>query len=58
MAEHAVNKSALREAVYWAIAHRRKIIAAVVVALPFAARLIPGFPADVIGDALKAYLGS
>lgn len=58
MGTHSADSSKWREALYWVVAHRRKIAGAVVVALPFIARLVPGFPADVIGDALKAYLGA
>jgi len=59
MGTHSVETpSRLREALYWALANRRKLAAAVVVALPFVARYVPGFPDDVIADALKAYLGA
>ncbi|MGW5637124.1 hypothetical protein [Streptomyces sp. NPDC003832] len=58
MGTHSADTSKLREALYWAVAHRRKLAAAVVVALPLVARLVPGFPDDVIADALRAYLGA
>lgn len=50
--------SKVRDALYWLVANRRKVAAAVVVALPFVARFVPGFPDDVIADALRAYLGA
>lgn len=58
MGTHSADSSKFREALYWLVAHRRKVAAAVVVALPFVARFVPGFPDDVIADALRAYLGS
>ncbi|MGW4986305.1 hypothetical protein ACWEQ3_01460 [Streptomyces mirabilis] len=40
------------------VTHRRKIVSALVVALPIVARLIPDFPADDILDVLRTYFGA
>lgn len=42
----------------WFVANRRKLYAVAVVAIPLAARYIPGFPADALLDACKAFLGA
>ncbi len=42
----------------WIAKHRRKVYAALVVLLPLAARLVPGFPADALLDACKVFLGA
>lgn len=59
MGEHSVpTTSKLREALYWAVAHRRKLASALVVALPLVAHLVPGFPSEEILRALRVYVGA
>jgi hypothetical protein len=59
MGDHSTETtSALREAFYWAVAHRRKILSAAVVALPIVARVWPGFPSDEILSVLRGFLGA
>ena len=59
MGEHAVaQESRWIRAAKWAVANRRKIAGALVLALPLIARYAPGFPADEIMSALRAYLGA
>ncbi|MEU0245164.1 hypothetical protein ABZ192_12665 [Streptomyces sp. NPDC006235] len=58
MGEHSAPENKWAAALGWALRNRRKIAAALVVALPLLARLVPGFPDDVLLDALKAYLGA
>lgn len=52
------NEPAWWRALAWAVAHRRKLIAGAVVLLPLVARYAPGFPADEVLSALRAYLGA
>jgi hypothetical protein len=58
MPDHALPRSRWRVALDWVITHRRKILSTAILALPFVTRYVPGFPVDVIADALRAYLGS
>ena len=59
MGEHsAPNVSKVREALFWVVAHRRKVAGALVLVLPAVAHLVPDFPAEEILRALKVYLGA
>jgi hypothetical protein len=58
MGTHSVESSKLREAWYWSVAHRRKILSGVVVALPLVARFVPDFPSDEILTVLRGLLGA
>jgi hypothetical protein len=62
MPEHATQSrgflSHVREAGYWALAHRRKIASGLLVALPVAARIWPEFPADSIAHYVRLYFGA
>lgn len=42
----------------WAVAHRRKVAAAIVVALPLISRALPSFPADDVLSFLRMYFGA
>jgi hypothetical protein len=54
----AENPSKVREAFYWAVAHRRKIASAVIVALPLVARFAPDFPTAEVKGFLEMYFGA
>jgi hypothetical protein len=62
MPDHAADSrgflSYVREAGYWAMAHRRKIASVVVVTLPVVARAWPEFPADTIASYVRTYFGA
>lgn len=59
MGNHSAdNPSRIREALYWAVAHRRKILAVAVVALPLVARVVPGFPAEEVLTVVTGFLGA
>jgi hypothetical protein len=58
MGEHSAPESQWAAALGWAVRNRRKIAAALVVALPLLARLVPGFPADDVLSVLRTYLGA
>jgi hypothetical protein len=58
MGTHTADSSKLREAWYWAVAHRRKILSGAVVALPVVARFVPDFPSDEILSVLRGFLGA
>jgi hypothetical protein len=54
----ADNPSKVREAYYWAVAHRRKIASAVIVALPLVSRFAPDFPTAEVKSFLELYFGA
>lgn len=65
MGEHSAPRRAydavfmaVYDGIMWVAEHRRKLYAGALVALPLAARYIPGFPADALLDVCKAFLGS
>jgi hypothetical protein len=58
MGEHSAPENKWAVALGWALRNRRKIAAALVVALPLLARLVPGFPADDVLSVLRTYLGA
>lgn len=55
---HGSTFMGVYDAVVWIAKNRRKVYAALVVLLPLAARLVPGFPADALLDACKVFLGA
>lgn len=62
MGEHSASSTGLKARAR-AIAdklwtHRRKITSALIVALPFASRYVPGFPTDEALAVLRAFLGA
>jgi hypothetical protein len=58
MGNHSADSSKLREAYYFVVAHRRKILSGAVVALPIVARFVPDFPSDEILAVLRGFLGA
>ncbi|MFI8830556.1 hypothetical protein ACIGPN_05960 [Streptomyces afghaniensis] len=58
MGDHSAPTNKWTQSLGWLVRNRRKVAAALVVALPLVARLVPGFPGDVLLDALKTYLGA
>jgi hypothetical protein len=60
MGEHTATPtdSSWLRALKWCVAHRRKLIAGAIVALPLVSRFVPGFPADVFVDVLRSFLGT
>jgi hypothetical protein len=58
MGTHSDESSKLREAWYWAVAHRRKILSGAVVALPLVSRFVPDFPSGEILTVLRGFLGA
>jgi hypothetical protein len=59
MGDHSTESSSvLREALYWAVANRRKILSVAIVALPIVSRFVPGFPSDEILAVLRGFLGA
>lgn len=58
MGDHATPTNRLVSLATYAWTHRRKIASALIVALPFAARVIPDFPTDQILSVLRAFLGA
>lgn len=59
MGTHSVQTpSKIREAFYWAVAHRRKIASVVIVALPFLSRVAPDFPTADVKALLELYFGA
>lgn len=42
----------------WFVAHRRKMYAVAMVAIPLASRFVPDFPTDVFMDAARVFLGA
>lgn len=47
-----------RTALTWVVTHRRKVLAAAIVAIPLLSRYVPGFPADDVLSVLRAFLGA
>lgn len=62
MGEHSAADSGtvskVRDAAGWVWRNRRKLAAAAIVALPFVARFVPGFPADEAVRVLRGFLGA
>lgn len=62
MGEHSATTagtwSKVRDVAGWAWRNRRKLAAGAIVALPFVARYVPGFPAEEAVDILRGFLGA
>ncbi|MCI3271033.1 hypothetical protein [Streptomyces cylindrosporus] len=62
MGEHSAPNAGVAgkalEVVRWVWRNRRKVAAAAIVALPFVARYVPGFPSEEAVDVLRAFLGA
>lgn len=59
MGDHSADQpSKLREAFYWAVAHRRKLVSVAIIALPIVSRFVPDFPASQVVDYLRVFLGA
>lgn len=48
----------VRDVARWVWRNRRKVAAAAIIAIPLAARYVPGFPADDAVSVLRAFLGA
>jgi hypothetical protein len=48
----------VKNGVAWAVTHRRKVAAAVVVALPLVSRALPDFPSAEVLTFIRAYFGA
>ena len=53
-----MEESKLSAAWGWLVKHRRKVLSAAIVALPFVARVVPAFPSAEIVSVLRAFLGA
>ena len=47
-----------RTALTWLVTHRRKVLAAAIVAVPLISRYVPGVPADDVLSVLRGILGA
>jgi hypothetical protein len=62
MGEHSAPDKGMKakatELARWAWRNRRKVAATAIVAIPIAARYLPGFPADEALAVLRSFLGA
>jgi hypothetical protein len=59
MGEHsAPTPGKFVTAVRWLLANKGKVASALIVAVPFVSRYVPGFPTDEVVSVLRLFLGA